>query len=1256
LTPLALTLALLLPAAAQSRPEDIDAHGTTPPPLDGDPRAPLMMWSPDRHVPGALSGGLVFEYDDDLLSIQVQNSPDVTDLGDPIPLLDDLFGANLQLAYGISERFGVGVAAPLWLHSVGPDGGQGLAPGDLVLSAPIGLVMPDVSGVGPGLSLVPQLGMPTGKGKWSLGERGLFGSLAVVGGWTTGPLALDANLALGNRNWAEMDNVRGGAALRGGLAVGFVPGEGAFGVHLETTLDHGLAKARNGTAIEGFVTARGRVASGLWWTGGLGRGLNSGIGTANLRVYAGVGFAPPVRETDVIVPIGPAGFVGTTFKVVDRDGKPIAGPSLAIGGRPAGQEIAPGQLAVETVAWKKGVAIAAPGFVGVTVPTPTNTGPGVVDVVLDWAPTPVAVHVRDQNGVAVSATVAIEGQSFPIPPLADGQTTFDLPEGTWTLSVDHAELGRQTRELVVHHGDRPLDVEVLLGPSIGGGELMLDVRDTEGNAIPGARMVVDGRPLGTFSTGPHVEVDELAEGPHRIEVSADGFQTLEKQEVNATPGSPANVPFVLARMPGSVRVVARGPDGAVLDASVRFDGKTTDGQVVRLAQEPLGQYGERIFVLRPGSWTVLVASPTYGLQQRGLVVPPDDTRLITVDVVLQPSEEGDAKLALRVVDPDGNPVDGAAITLDGKGVGTTSTGGTIDLAGLDSGERELALTAPHFRSDDHAIVLTPGLQEKVVTLAWEAGTVRVTARTATGPVGDATARFAGPGTVAPLALGSDGEEFDHLEPGTWNVLVASATLGLRQRQVVVPPDSRSLIPVDVLLTPSEGGNADVVVNVTDPEGRAVAGAHVTLDGTDLGTTSGGGSLELQALDAGSRVLDVTAVPYVEYERKVTLNAGTQQVGVVLAWAPGAVKIVTKAGGVPVTDAVVRLAGPAVMKPTPVDGNGERLFALQAGRWQAVVVSPKAGLAQREIVIAEAARGLQTVVIDLPPATAGAAELLVRVQDPDGKPVPGAKVSIGGQERGTASAGGALLVGDLQPGKATLEVTAPDFQAIKLDGVELAEGGQERIVTLDWKPRTVQVVVKNPAGEPIDAEIRFEGPADVSPASTGGDGTGEFALRPGSWQVMASTADRAMKRQTVDVAPGTDPQVVAFVLDAASHAGVTTTQVVLKEQVLFDFNSAVLKPDANAILDEVAAILIAHSDIARVEVQGHTDDIGTVEVNYALSQARADAVVAALVRRGVAAERLVAQGYGPTRPLVPNADDDARAKNRRVQFDITEKSR
>lgn len=101
-------------------------------------------------------------------------------------------------------------------------------------------------------------------------------------------------------------------------------------------------------------------------------------------------------------------------------------------------------------------------------------------------------------------------------------------------------------------------------------------------------------------------------------------------------------------------------------------------------------------------------------------------------------------------------------------------------------------------------------------------------------------------------------------------------------------------------------------------------------------------------------------------------------------------------------------------------------------------------------------------------------------------------------------------------------------------------------------------------------------------------------------------------------------------------------------VTFETGKATISPDSAKLLDDAASALKAAAEL-KVEVGGHTDNVGGAEANMKLSQERAQAVMAALVKRGIAAGRMTAKGYGQTVPVADNRTEDGRAKNRRVEL-------
>ena len=122
--------------------------------------------------------------------------------------------------------------------------------------------------------------------------------------------------------------------------------------------------------------------------------------------------------------------------------------------------------------------------------------------------------------------------------------------------------------------------------------------------------------------------------------------------------------------------------------------------------------------------------------------------------------------------------------------------------------------------------------------------------------------------------------------------------------------------------------------------------------------------------------------------------------------------------------------------------------------------------------------------------------------------------------------------------------------------------------------------------------------------------------------------------------------------ALAHVDHEKKEIVILEKVYFEVAKADIRPESLDLLDAVAALLVAHPSIHRVEVQGHTDVRGSASYNLRLSQGRVESVRAYLIRHGVGAGRLEATGYGESKPLIPDAEIDIdHAANRRVQFVI-----
>jgi outer membrane protein OmpA-like peptidoglycan-associated protein len=104
-------------------------------------------------------------------------------------------------------------------------------------------------------------------------------------------------------------------------------------------------------------------------------------------------------------------------------------------------------------------------------------------------------------------------------------------------------------------------------------------------------------------------------------------------------------------------------------------------------------------------------------------------------------------------------------------------------------------------------------------------------------------------------------------------------------------------------------------------------------------------------------------------------------------------------------------------------------------------------------------------------------------------------------------------------------------------------------------------------------------------------------------------------------------------------------------VQFANGAAAIQKSSLGLLNQVVAILRQHPEIKKVRIEGHTDNAGNAAKNLKLSEARAAAVAAHLIKQGIAKDRLVAKGLGSTRPIVANDTPAHREQNRRVELHI-----
>lgn len=163
---------------------------------------------------------------------------------------------------------------------------------------------------------------------------------------------------------------------------------------------------------------------------------------------------------------------------------------------------------------------------------------------------------------------------------------------------------------------------------------------------------------------------------------------------------------------------------------------------------------------------------------------------------------------------------------------------------------------------------------------------------------------------------------------------------------------------------------------------------------------------------------------------------------------------------------------------------------------------------------------------------------------------------------------------------------------------------------------------------------------------------EAAAQQAARERAAAQADAEKARQAAAQAEAEKAQLRAQLLAQLNSILQTRDSarglIVNMSDVLFDFGSYTLKPGAREKLAKISGIVLAHPGLT-LQIEGHTDSVGTDEFNQQLSERRADSVRDFLAENGVPASSITARGFGKTQPVASNDTAEGRQRNRRVEL-------
>jgi outer membrane protein OmpA-like peptidoglycan-associated protein len=214
----------------------------------------------------------------------------------------------------------------------------------------------------------------------------------------------------------------------------------------------------------------------------------------------------------------------------------------------------------------------------------------------------------------------------------------------------------------------------------------------------------------------------------------------------------------------------------------------------------------------------------------------------------------------------------------------------------------------------------------------------------------------------------------------------------------------------------------------------------------------------------------------------------------------------------------------------------------------------------------------------------------------------------------------------------------DFDSVDIDLPNGKKTLAGRILVTDYVPVSNNLTPTQPyAGRNYRTAMKSLGGTEASDPT--GDGKVVFTQKTSQGEFW----------EMYSVSGGNDQSVGGYELTTVQIGGPPPKTCKLEIYgVNFDFNKATLRPESEPVLTQVQSLFAADPTYAG-EIGGHTDNVGSEPYNLKLSGERAAAVKAWLVAHGVAATRLSTQGYGDTKPLVPNTTDENRFKNRRVEL-------
>lgn len=200
--------------------------------------------------------------------------------------------------------------------------------------------------------------------------------------------------------------------------------------------------------------------------------------------------------------------------------------------------------------------------------------------------------------------------------------------------------------------------------------------------------------------------------------------------------------------------------------------------------------------------------------------------------------------------------------------------------------------------------------------------------------------------------------------------------------------------------------------------------------------------------------------------------------------------------------------------------------------------------------------------------------------------------------------------------------------------------------------SVKVTVTDRKGKPSKGEqIIFKGASTNSFFNGKSDVNGRFTIQlpvGEKYMISIKSLTDSTKYGMLEIPPLAEDEVYnePFTVDVQFEPA----RMYTLDNVYFDVGKATLRPESFSELDELIHYL-KNKELIRIEIAGHTDNVGKDADNLKLSQQRAETIRGYLVNKGIQSGRVVAKGYGASQPVADNSSEDGRKLNRRTEVNI-----